>query len=141
MTGIPVLDRRDVERILKHLVHAEHREDVKVEVKYYVQFSLDDAFSAQTLVDPWQALPRQTARAIVKEAIKVLDAEEKKNEALQTLAGGHDENPPAAKADPAHGGQDLSPGLDDLKPAEAGVLGAGEIIDQNPHIEVNGVIL
>lgn len=81
MSGIQVIDRRDLERLLKHLVHAEKRDDVRVEVKYYVQFSLigDDEYSAQTLVDPWQNLSRTEARSTVKAALEKLDKEANKN--------------------------------------------------------------
>jgi len=81
--GITLVDRRDLERLLKHLVHEAQRDDVRVDIKYYVQFELlgaKDGFTAQTLVDPWQSLSRSDARALVKAAIERLDDEEKKNE-------------------------------------------------------------
>ena len=78
MTGITVLDRRDLERVLKHLLYAAKRDDVKVSVKYYVQFSVDEDYSAQTIVDPWEGFNRAKARQLVDHAIKMLDAEEEK---------------------------------------------------------------
>lgn len=91
MNGIMMLDRRDVERLLKRLVHEANRDDVRVEVKFYVQFSLtgDEEFSAQTLVDPWQRLSRSDARSVVQAAIKRLDEEAAKSDqqkALEILA-------------------------------------------------------
>lgn len=89
-----IIERRDLERLLRHLLHSEHREDIRLEIKHYVQFSLigDNDHSAQTLVDPHQIFTRATARLLVKEAIETLDKEflkkRKRIEAEQFLAQG-----------------------------------------------------
>lgn len=102
MPGITVVDRRDLERLLKAMVHSLHRDDVQVEVKFYIQFSVNDDYSAQTIVDPWQPFPRSAARDLVNAAINTLDEEERKNgynrKALQVIDGGHGPNHEAAEA-------------------------------------------
>lgn len=81
MTGIIPIDRRDLNRLLNGLIHAEKRDDVRVEVKYYVQFSFagtgGDAMAVQTLVDPYNPPNRRAMRDLVAQAIKRLDDEEK----------------------------------------------------------------
>lgn len=139
MAGITVVDRRDLERLLKAMVHSLHRDDVQVDIKYYVQFSVNDDYSAQTLVDPWQPFSRAACRDLVNAAVNKLDEEERKNgynrKALQVVSGGDGEHLEAAKAEAdtnPYAGQDLSPGIGDLKPAESsGVIGDSIEYDEN----------
>src|SRR3954468_2353127 len=75
--SITPIDRRDLHRLLKGIIHGEKREDVKVEVKYYVQFfyAADDDMSIQTLIDPYSGFDRPQARYLVKNALASLDKE------------------------------------------------------------------
>lgn len=86
MSGIIPIDRRDLNRLLNGLIHAEKRDDVRVEVKYYVQFSFagtgGDAMAVQTLVDPYNPPNRRAMRDLVAQAVKRLDEEEEKLEAI-----------------------------------------------------------
>lgn len=144
MSGVSVVDRRDLERLLKAVVHSMRREDVKVDVKFYLQFSLTDDYSAQTLVDPWQPFTRAQARDLVKAAIERLDEEEKKHDgarkALQVINGGNDANPEAAEASPS---ADESPDLPAESAGPAPVAGGviGDPIDAVAYDENPGVIL
>lgn len=130
MSGITVVDRRDLERLLKAMVHSLHRDDVQVDVKFYVQFSVSDDYSAQTLVDPWQPFSRSNARDLVNAAINTLDEEERKNgynrKAVQVISSGDGEHLEAAKA---------APDPDEGKPAESdgpsGVIGDSIEYDEN----------
>jgi hypothetical protein len=123
-----VLDRRDLERVLRHLLHAAHRDDIKVEVKFYVQFAIDDDGSAQTLVDPWQPFPRSSARTLVSKAIETLDKEEAKSvqeekarETISTKPSGvlprDAENPSPAGSTTVAGATEASPEIP-IHPAE-----------------------
>jgi len=83
VSGITILDRRDLDRLLKGIVHASKRDDVKVEVKYYVQFTFagdQSEMGVQTIVDPYSGFNRSSARSLVKQAIERLDAEERKGD-------------------------------------------------------------
>lgn len=105
MSGTTVIDRRDLERLLKHLVHAEKRDDVKVDIKFYVQFSTGDDYSASTLLDPWQPFSRSAARNLIKAAIVKLDEEETKTDARTQASNliANAEGPISAEAIPAAG--------------------------------------
>lgn len=122
MSGITVIDRRDLERLLKHLVHAEKRDDVKVDIKFYVQFSTGDDYSASTLLDPWQPFARSAARDLVKAAIVKLDEEETKADARTQASNliANAEGPIPAEAIPvAAPSGDVAPGgPQDVSPAE-----------------------
>lgn len=127
MSGTTVIDRRDLERLLKHLVHAEKRDDVKVDIKFYVQFSTGDEFSASTLLDPWQPFNRKAARDLVKAAIIKLDEEEKKTRELrgpkieETVLGAHGADLAPAEAIPASG--PVLGASQDIGPVEASLEG------------------
>lgn len=103
MSGITIIERRDLSRLLHGLIHAENRDDVKAEVKYYVQFSFagtgEDAMAVQTLVDPYGGFNRRMARDLIKQAIAKLDAEEKTSD-----KGGPISNTAATTADPSSAG-------------------------------------
>lgn len=104
MSGIVVIDRRDLERLLKALVHEQKRDDVKVDVKFYVAFSNGDDYSVQTIVEPWQPLSRSKARDLVKAAIGKLNEEDVKSQAQKALTG-----PATAETIPATEIVDSSP--------------------------------
>lgn len=94
MSGIIPIDRRDLNRLLNGLIHAERRDDVRVEVKYYVQFSFagtgGDAMAVQTLMDPYNPPNRRAMRDLVAQAIKRLDDEEEKLDAeAESIVSNH----------------------------------------------------
>lgn len=78
MSGIVILERRDLTRLLGGLLYAEKRVDVRVDVKYYVQFSYvgskPEDMAVQTLVEPLMPPTRSQLRDIVKQAVARLDA-------------------------------------------------------------------
>lgn len=80
MTGIVKIDPRDVERTVKHLLHAKKREDVKVSLAYIVKFEIDDETYVNTIIEPWQPMSRPKYAQLVEMIIKNLDEQEKAQE-------------------------------------------------------------
>lgn len=70
-----VIDRRDLLRILNHILHGANREDIDVNVFFVVEFSstTNEDVVERAVIDPYQEFPRRIAHGIVKEAIERID--------------------------------------------------------------------
>lgn len=72
------LERRDLKRLLDGNLYSKHREDVKVTIHHYVEFSLDEKTAVSTVVDPYSDMPRHRVGVLVDNALQALkDLKEK----------------------------------------------------------------
>lgn len=128
MSGISVVDRRDLERAIKAQLYALKRDDVKVEVLYYVNLSITEEIGVNLLVDPYQPLVRSRMRSLVAEATKRMDGEEQAKskvvDAKQVIGAISEDNPPADSST----GPETVLGVQEEEPvAETTVVQAGAV--------------
>lgn len=128
MSGISVVDRRDLERAIKAQLYALKRDDVKVEVLYYVNLSITEEIGVNLLVDPYQPLVRSRVRSLVAEATKRMDGEEQAKakvvDAKQVIGAISEDSPPADNS----AGSESVVGVPEEEPvAETAVVPAGAV--------------
>lgn len=91
--GIQPLDRRDVERVLKAVLHGLFRDDVQVEINYLVTLKTDEETFVNAVIDPWQPFPRHTAKNIVTEGVARLNKMNNETPGLGTTKSGEETVP------------------------------------------------
>lgn len=70
--GIFPMNQRDLLRQLSAILHTTTRDDVKVQIQFLVNFSVDEETYVNTVLDPWQPLSRVRLRELVGAVLEKL---------------------------------------------------------------------
>jgi len=79
-------ERTDILKMVQRELHAQGREDVKVEVAFVVNFDAGDPVIVNTIIDPHQPFPRWKCRQFIESIINRIMEMESKPFASQEIA-------------------------------------------------------
>jgi hypothetical protein len=71
-------ERNDILKMVQRELHAQGREDVKVEVAFVVNLDAGDPVIVNTIIDPHQPFPRWKCRQFIESIIERIEEMEKK---------------------------------------------------------------